>query len=254
MNVFEMLKSSALGAAIGAYSSVNDVVGKVARSDALEAVVVFIMERLQDQSEMGILTRCDAGKVAPALIRTLSMLRTAAGKHNEWIIQHFLIPRVLQALLRPDPMDLVFAMRGLQGAAREAAGEAWAIERTLRHLQYPLAPLLPADPHAASMLADPWLHIEDLGGTPAEQAEPPAVMSAAEVAATALWLEQRIRYVTTRNLDRLQEELTTLYDEQFANPAAVTAALAELQALTGFTIWLAQRIERAAWRAVVANR
>jgi hypothetical protein len=35
-----------------------------------------------------------------------------------------------------------------------------------------------------------------------------------------------------------------------ASPQAVSAALAELRAVTGFTLWFAARLERTAWRAI----
>jgi hypothetical protein len=246
MKPSDMLKTGAMGALIGASSRVTGILDRVMDPRALDSIRMFVAERLNTAVDAGMLSRSDAGRVAPDLIRVLTALGATANEQANWVARRFLMPSPLQLFIRPDPMDLALAMEGLRGAAREAASTAAALDRRLRLLRAPLG--LPLGASADDPGEPVWLHEEDF---PPE--EPQRRLNVTEVALAISWLAQRIGAVVGHNLRRVGEEYHVDHGESLASPQAVSAALAELRAVTGFTLWFAARLERAAWRSMGAD-
>jgi hypothetical protein len=246
MKPSDLLQTGALGALVGASAKVSGILDQVMDPRALATIREYFTERLNASVEAGMLSRSDAGRVAPDLLRTLSALGTTASEQATWVARRFLMPSLLQVFLRPDPMDLALAMAGLRGAAREAASTAAALERRLRLLRAPLGLALGG---AAEEPDEPvWTHVEDY-----PPAEPPRRLNVTEVALAIVWLAERIGAVVGHNVQRVGVEYCVDHGEPLASPQAVSAALAELHAVTGFTLWFAARLERAAWRAIGAD-
>ncbi len=247
MQPSDMLKTGALGALVGASAGVTGILDRVLDSRTLEPIRAYLTERLNAAVDAGMLSRSDAGRVAPDLLRTLTALRTTANEQAAWVARRFLMmPPLLQLFVRPDPMDLALALAGLRGAVREAASTAAALDRRLRLLRAPLG--LGLGEGAAEPAEPVWTHVEDYPPT-----EPSQRLNVTEVARATVWLAERIGAVVSHNLQRVGEEYRMDHGEALASPQAVAAALAELRAVTGFALWLAERLERAAWRAMSAD-
>jgi hypothetical protein len=245
MKPSDMLKTGAMGALIGVSSKVSGILDRVMDPRALDSIRVYLTERLNASVDAGMLSRSDAGRVAPDLVRVLTALGATANEQATWVARRYLMGPLLRLLIQPDPMDLALAMAGLRGAAREAASAAAALELRLRLMRVPLG--LPLGFVADDTDAPVWAHLEDL-----PPMEPQRRLNATEVATAITWLAQRIGAVVSHNLQRVSEEYRVDHGEPLASPQAVAAALAELQAVTGFTLWFAERLERVAWRALSA--
>jgi hypothetical protein len=246
MKPSDVLMTGALGALMGASAKVTGILDRVMDPRGLATIRGYFTERLNASVDAGMLSRSDAGRVAPDLVRTLNALGTTANEQANWVARRYLMPSLLQLFVRPDPMDLALAMAGLRGAAREAASTAAALERRLRLLRAPLSLPLGGEVDDAAELV--WTHVEDY-----PPAESPRRLTVTEVALAIVWLAERIGAVVNHNVQRVGEEYRVDYGEPLASPQAVSAALAELRAVTGFTLWFAERLERAAWRAMGAD-
>lgn len=250
--MFESMKKRLAETLLGASAETMKIAWSVANASAVERLWQFLNERLQDMSDAGTLSPCDAGAIAPELHRVLGEFGKIAEAQMSWVSHRFQQNWLVRALWQADPMDLVLAMRGLEEAARVAGGEVWAFQRRLKHMQYPGSPLFSNNaPYAASPSDEaPWAHVTDIPWIPAEQVE---VLDTSDLVEAVLWLDRRVFSTTRRSIRRIREGMASTAGCQLADPLAVSAAVAELDALVGFTIWFSRGIQQVIWQRTISG-
>lgn len=250
--MFDSMKKRVAETLLGASAETMKIAGSIVSVPAMERLWRFLNERLQDMSDAGKLSPCDVGAIAPELHRVLGEFGKIAEAQMSWVSHRFPQNWLIRALWQADPMDLVLAMRGLEEAARVAGGEVWAFQRRLKHMQYAGDPLILNDTrYATSASADaPWTHVTDIPWIPSDQVE---VLDTSDIVEAVLWLDRRVFSTTRRNIRRIQEGMANVAGCQIADPLAVSAAVAELDALVGFTIWFSRGIQQIIWQRAASG-